>query len=485
MRPTHLHWGITALCRVTIESDSAAYYFLCSININVSTKPGRNDPCYCGSGKKYKRCHLPLDEQARPAPAPPPTPEQEFDEPPPDDSVGVPDVIGGPGKFQNPWQYLKSLSRSAAAKRVPGLKKMFHEHGTLFNFLERQEEIEIATEKLKASTGEFRRLLEDEETLAQRTEQLFGEDAFAAMRFTAADVEKAFEKVGYPTNSASTEAEAKVYREAILFLASKDLRDKLSMELLLLVPRYVEQGRMMDAHLITFAADSTADVPDDLNPFLMQMFSYGLNDWADKQKKAGHALLQELGWDPSKSSPEELEALLADPAKSARVEAVIAAHPELNGRFQATVEESQRNSITLLDREDATGLLLKPEEIAPWMGLLEKTLREMMEKYGPKEGSTLSKTQQEEAFASCYLPALKEMTKGIFTPERLKKLVGDLKAYRNRLFAAGDKTALLYANGTIGYLEQEDEPALNVFLINLVARSLSKMASSTEEPPGK
>jgi preprotein translocase subunit SecA len=25
---------------------------------------GRNDPCYCGSGKKYKKCHLPLDEAA-------------------------------------------------------------------------------------------------------------------------------------------------------------------------------------------------------------------------------------------------------------------------------------------------------------------------------------------------------------------------------------------------------------------------------------
>jgi preprotein translocase subunit SecA len=22
-------------------------------------KPGRNDPCYCGSGKKYKKCHYP------------------------------------------------------------------------------------------------------------------------------------------------------------------------------------------------------------------------------------------------------------------------------------------------------------------------------------------------------------------------------------------------------------------------------------------
>ena len=26
-------------------------------------KPGRNDPCWCGSGKKYKRCHLDSDRR--------------------------------------------------------------------------------------------------------------------------------------------------------------------------------------------------------------------------------------------------------------------------------------------------------------------------------------------------------------------------------------------------------------------------------------
>ena len=30
----------------------------------MSKKPGRNDPCSCGSGKKYKRCCLPKDEAA-------------------------------------------------------------------------------------------------------------------------------------------------------------------------------------------------------------------------------------------------------------------------------------------------------------------------------------------------------------------------------------------------------------------------------------
>jgi hypothetical protein len=31
--------------------------------------PGRNDPCWCGSGKKYKKCHLESDEEERRKPA--------------------------------------------------------------------------------------------------------------------------------------------------------------------------------------------------------------------------------------------------------------------------------------------------------------------------------------------------------------------------------------------------------------------------------
>ena len=29
------------------------------------TEIGRNDPCWCGSGKKYKKCHLKSDEVKR------------------------------------------------------------------------------------------------------------------------------------------------------------------------------------------------------------------------------------------------------------------------------------------------------------------------------------------------------------------------------------------------------------------------------------
>ena len=30
--------------------------------VRPAPKPGRNDPCWCGSGKKYKKCHLDQDQ---------------------------------------------------------------------------------------------------------------------------------------------------------------------------------------------------------------------------------------------------------------------------------------------------------------------------------------------------------------------------------------------------------------------------------------
>ena len=30
--------------------------------VRAGPRVGRNDPCPCGSGKKYKKCHLPQEE---------------------------------------------------------------------------------------------------------------------------------------------------------------------------------------------------------------------------------------------------------------------------------------------------------------------------------------------------------------------------------------------------------------------------------------
>jgi hypothetical protein len=33
--------------------------------IKLTKKPGRNDPCHCGSGKKYKNCHEKIDREGK------------------------------------------------------------------------------------------------------------------------------------------------------------------------------------------------------------------------------------------------------------------------------------------------------------------------------------------------------------------------------------------------------------------------------------
>jgi hypothetical protein len=61
--------------------------------------PGRNEPCHCGSGKKYKHCCLAKDEeadrarraeQAAAAPAPPPPEHEPAPHAPPPRAVGQP-----------------------------------------------------------------------------------------------------------------------------------------------------------------------------------------------------------------------------------------------------------------------------------------------------------------------------------------------------------------------------------------------------------
>lgn len=38
---------------------------IAQVPVRREHRPGRNDPCHCGSGKKYKKCHLEVDERER------------------------------------------------------------------------------------------------------------------------------------------------------------------------------------------------------------------------------------------------------------------------------------------------------------------------------------------------------------------------------------------------------------------------------------
>ena len=90
---------------------------------------GRNDPCPCGSGKKYKNCHLDKDEaaarearakQAATA-APPPPAEAETPVPP---TGAVPPRAKGHGHTSQPWKRgtanTRSFQRMSTPRKVGG-----------------------------------------------------------------------------------------------------------------------------------------------------------------------------------------------------------------------------------------------------------------------------------------------------------------------------------------------------------------------------
>jgi hypothetical protein len=109
----------------------------------------------------------------------------------------------------------------------------------------------------------------------------------------------------------------------------------------------------------------------------------------------------------------------------------------------------------------------------------------MMTEIGPVQpGVKPSRAQIKKAFDQFYLPAMREVTKGIFTPERIQRLVAELRAHRKQLAGRGDTDAIPCLTSAILYVEQETEPEMNSFLVNVCARSVSKAGAIEEEQAG-
>jgi hypothetical protein len=82
-----------------------------------TNRPGRNEPCHCGSGKKYKHCCLAADEEAelaslaqQAAAAPPPAPPE--DEP-------APRATPPPRDTGQPWKRTAQSTRGARRVTTP------------------------------------------------------------------------------------------------------------------------------------------------------------------------------------------------------------------------------------------------------------------------------------------------------------------------------------------------------------------------------
>ena len=441
-------------------------------------KVGRNDPCPCGSGKKYKRCCLPADQhRARVALNVPSgaSPEPGGQTPPP--------RIYTAGGISRALRQLQAQPGGGGDGKLADLVATAE---TLDRYVERQDEIRAAEKVLEACRSEYERLLEDEEAVVERSSALFAEERFARFRFTVEEVRRAAKEVGLVPPLTPDDRGVEKLRSAILKLADKERRTYLSMGLLLELPALVAAGRLMDAWLLVDAVDATSDQPNESNPFLFHMFGFGFDAWQAELRAADEARFRELGFDPERlrtMSFEEIEAWLAeqeaDPARRARLEAILATDPAEKERLARQWAQNQRDSAQLLARPDATHLLLTAAEVQPW---IPRTLAALESASLPDAPSQDSEAQQAamEAKLDAVRPVIGEMARAVFTRERRRQLAAELRQYRQTRFEAGEKQVSLWAQMALSDVEGATEPEESVFLTALCLRSLA----IGETPPG-
>jgi hypothetical protein len=446
----------------------------------TTRKINRNDPCPCGSGKKYKHCCMHQDRQRRRVQAAPPV-------------------------LQQDQEYATRLDRirSMATQLMPHvppdqaqeLRGVLDKTDEIAACRAMQGEIDAAARALEPHRSEFMALIEDGSAAMDQAHRLFSEERFTPWRYTAADVHRAFEAVGYPQRfwNGLAEEDMDVIVAAVLYLADdEDYRFHLARQLLMMLPEYVSAGRYLDAWLIQYTAYRMAEALDESNPFLVEMFNHGFEAWVSQLDSQQEAMLRELGLERSTiddMSLAEVEAWLdaqmADPAKKAQVETFYAAHPMVKDQVEAEMVELERGTWSLLQRDDADPLYLSQEELEPWLPVaIERSepIRAQAQRAAERGEGEDSETLQ--ALVESLVEVAREMVPLVFTPGRLDQLRADLKGYRHKLLEEGEKEAAMHAHAALAMAEREGPIAENPLLVAICFASLRLLLITLSEEAG-
>jgi len=439
-------------------------------------KLGRNDPCYCGSGKKHKRCCLGKAGEAAPSDAIV-TPEAS-----PSDDASTNPLI-----FAEPPDVMSSDYWNRLEKQLP--RKLRKENAHLFKqikayaaFEAQKPEIEAAHEALEKYRKKFERLTRNTGKFLKRAEKLFAEEPFEAMRFSAGDLQRAFESVGYPPFGAAGELHFENMRKTIEFLVDGDQRGVLSRQLIQLLPDYVAAGRHIDAWIVQHSAFlMTEDTSEGCGPFLMCMFMHGMREWEDEREREQLNVFHKLGVDPEDirrrgiAGVESLvQEMMAKEGASEELEQFLNAHPDLKALTEAQCGASEDAAIQLLQREDARNLLLAPAEIEPWFPVFEQRIGEHP---GIPESVDRSEEPDEglqQEFFDIIYSTCAEMAGEFFTKPRLDRLTDKIHAYHRNL-PRRDHDGKTGVNGLLMAAQSSAPPAENHVLTLLCVYSFMQV----------
>ncbi len=345
----------------------------------------------------------------------------------------------------------------------------------------RWAEIDAAIQVLGDHRDEYDKLRKDADKWLQQSDKLFAEKAFEDMRFHAADLQRAFDAVGYPSTDKMDKKGAEFIAKSVNFLVNDGQRKALAQRLFLLLPDYVNAGRYMDGWMIQHSADIMLEPSSDvIGGFLVAMFMHGLKKWEMEREREQETLFKKLG-----ISSEEiqkmgiegferwLESIKDNPEKCDAMQKCLAQHPELADMAEAHCLASETEALELLKREEAEILFLTTSEVRPWLAALEARLKD-----APEDFVSLARGHDSEAFTQAIEALLfnlsSEMVKAIFTAKRLQQLKAQLNGLKRSFEAEDDQIGIDQVEGAHTALHVQTVEGNNHFLASLCYASLHR-----------
>jgi hypothetical protein len=214
--------------------------------------PGRNDPCHCGSGKKYKNCHLAADREAAGARAAAEHERQERLE-----------ALGHPSDTEMRTLYQELTGRALPSGPIPDQAR-----ASVVEIWRQRRANEQALKKLaperKRWEKHFQAHPEEFDAVAA---DLGREPFFDRYVLTNTNRRKVREKLGAPP-SGDPEALNAYTAAAIALTLDKDDREGFKDGLLVRVSELVDEGRMKEATVVAVSAERAVDMDAPPSPFL-------------------------------------------------------------------------------------------------------------------------------------------------------------------------------------------------------------------------
>ncbi len=438
---------------------------------------GRNDPCPSGCGKKYKRCHGDEHQKQR-------RPVVTFDTSVDAESDRVPSAV-------NLEPMRRVILERRGDRRDAMLDRMLETTDQMIAYQQRLPDIEKAFEMLNEHEAEFDALWNDQEALIQRACDVFGGERFANLRFQAADVQRAFEKVGFP-GLASDPKTTETIRQAILFLADEGWRSNAVMVLLMTLPDYVQAGRFTDGLLVATCAQMTHEDKDESNAFMFQMFHYGINAWEEQRRQTASALMGNFGVDierlrglPVAQAQDEINAILSDPQKRDQIESFINAHPETRAALEAECQRVDELSIALLHRDDTEMLLPTCDVCVPWLDELGKRIMADPVLGDGIEGGKAATEKERQQLAGLIFSVSEEMARAIFTPVRVVQLRSQIADFAAQRKSAGDAEGESQALAALVVMARETADPVPDYLSTICYIALRRILRAIKQANAK